>query len=415
MKALIVSISDIEGGAARAAFRLHKALLAENVDSRMLVQGKSCDDIRVVSELNKVKKSLNKLRPFLDSILIRFYKNRNQALFSPAYLPFSDIVKKINDLKPDIVHLHWICNGMLRIEDLVKIKAPIVWSLHDMWAFTGGCHYTEGCERYQSGCGNCKILGSNKVNDLSSRVFNRKQKTYLKLPYLTIVGLSRWMAKSAKGSSLLKNKKIINLPNPIDTNTFKPCDRDEVRKLWNLPLDKKMILFGAMGATSDPRKGFQELLRALSGIENNSNIELAVFGSSEPKNPPKFSFKTHYLGQLSDDVSLCSLYNAVDVVVLPSLQENLSNTIMESLSCATPVVAFDIGGNGDMIEHQKNGYLAKLFDTFDLAYGIEWVLDNLEYEKLCKNAREKVLREFDSKIVAKKYIELYQSILDDRL
>jgi Glycosyltransferase len=145
------------------------------------------------------------------------------------------------------------------------------------------------------------------------------------------------------------------------------------------------------------------------------DIELVVFGSSKPKNAPDFGFKTHYLGHLGDDVSLVTLYNAVDVVVVPSLQENLSNTIMESLSCGTPVVAFDVGGNRDMIEHMINGYLAKPFDPEDLAKGIEWVLNAPNYDELCKNAREKVVREFDSIVVAKKYVELYKELLNDNL
>lgn len=171
MKILIVNTSDIDGGAARAAYRLHKALITQGIDSQMLVQSKSSDDYRVVGENHKIRRILNKLRPFLDSIPIRFYKNRTKTLFSSSWLTFSSIVDKINEINPDIVHLHWICNGMIKIEDIARIKAPIVWSLHDMWAFTGGCHYDEECGRYEQECGNCKVLGSNKDNDLSKNVF----------------------------------------------------------------------------------------------------------------------------------------------------------------------------------------------------------------------------------------------------
>jgi len=181
-----------------------------------------------------------------------------------------------------------------------------------------------------------------------------------------------------------------------------------------LSKDKKLVLFGAVSATSDPRKGFKELSEALRKLKLR-DIELVVFGSSKPKDAPDFGFNTHYLGHLHDDVSLVTLYNAVDVTVVPSLQENLSNTIMESLSCGTPVVAFNIGGNSDMIEHKINGYLAKPYDTDDLAKGIEWILSSPNYNELCENARNKVLREFDSKVVVKKYIELYDKIISDRL
>jgi len=163
---------------------------------------------------------------------------------------------------------------------------------------------------------------------------------------------------------------------------------------------------------SDVNKGFKELSKALRRL-TSKDIEFVVFGSSQPQNAPDFGFKTHYLGHLHDDISLVTLYNAVDVMVVPSLQENLSNAIMESLSCGTPVVAFDIGGNPDMIEHQKNGYLARPYDSEDLAYGIDWVLNYENYDELCGNAREKVLKEFDSKVVAKKYIELYKQVISD--
>jgi glycosyltransferase involved in cell wall biosynthesis len=409
MKILIVNTFDISGGAARAAYRLHKALLSQGVDSQMLVQNKSSDDYTVISEANKIKKTLNKLRPFLDSIPVRFYKNRTKTLFSPSWFGFSDIVDKINKINPDIVHLHWIAAGMMKIEDIARIKAPIVWSLHDMWAFTGGCHYDEECGGYENECGNCKVLGSHKQIDLSKKVWLRKQKIFSKKD-MTIVGLSRWLNECSSNSALLKDKKHFNLPNPIDTNTFKHFDKQKARELWNLPQDKKLVLFGAMGAMSDPRKGFKELSEALHKL-TCKDIEFVVFGSSEPQVSQNFGFKTHYLGHLHDDVSLVTLYSAVDVMIVPSLQENLSNAIMESLACGTPVVAFDVGGNSDMIEHLKNGYLAKPFDTDDLANGIEWVLHVSDYEQLCKNAIEKVLKEFDSIVVAKKYIELYKDIL----
>ncbi len=196
----------------------------------------------------------------------------------------------------------------------------------------------------------------------------------------------------------------------MDANVFKPFDKNKSRDLWNLPEDKKLILFGAMSATSDTRKGFDKLSEALHQLENK-DIEFVVFGSNAPKESQNFGFKTHYVGTLVDEVSLITLYSAVDVMIVPSLQENLSNAIMESLACGTPVVGFDIGGNSDMIEHRTNGYLAKPFDTTDLKDGIEWILNYENYDELCTNAREKFLKEFDSLVVSKRYIELYEDIL----
>ncbi len=413
MKILIVNTQDISGGAARAAYRLHRALLKEGVDSNMLVQKKSSDDFTVLSKSGKVQRALSSLRPTLDILPTYFYKNRDRTLFSPAWLPFSFVVDEINKLNPDIVHLHWICGGLMKIEDIAKIKAPIVWSLHDNWAFTGGCHIMWECEKYKNRCGVCPRLGSSKERDLSRRVFERKEKSFSKIKSLTVVGLSRWLYEVSKSSRLLKGKEHVYLPNLIDTTLYKPFDKEKARELWNLTKDKKLILFGAMSAMSDINKGFKELYEALQ-LLSTKNIELVIFGSSKPKNPPKFPFHTHYLGHIHDDISLVTLYGSVDVMVVPSLQENLSNAIMEALSCSTPVVSFDVGGNSDMIEHKKNGYLSKPYEPYDLANGIEWVLEAPNYKELCKNAREKVLREFDSKVVAKRYIELYQEVLNEK-
>jgi glycosyltransferase involved in cell wall biosynthesis len=410
VKILIVTASDINGGAARATYRLHRALLDADIDSQLLVQTKTSDDYTVLASASKIQKGLAKLRPTLDALPVQFYKNRTKTLFSPSYLPSFGLADKINALTPDLVHLHWINGGMLRIEELDKINAPIIWSLHDMWAFTGGCHYDEGCEGYKIQCGNCKVLASDKESDLSRRIHNSKAKVFERLENLTIVGLSQWLANCAKSSQLLKNKRIVCLPNPIDTSIFSPFNKLKARELLNLPQDKKLILFGAMGATSDPRKGFIKLSSALQNMDLK-NTELVVFGSSKPQMAQGFKQKAHYLGQLHDDISLRVLYSAADVMVVPSLQENLSNAIMESMACGTPVVGFDIGGNGDLIDHQQNGYLAKPFDIDDLAKGIEVILNSKNYTELCQSARNKVLREFDSHIVADKYIGLYKQLI----
>lgn len=408
MKILIVNTLDIQGGAARAAYRLHKALLSEDVDSQMLVQSISSDDYTVLGPRTKFQKAMGKLRPYLDSIPVRRYPERTKNLFSPSWVPFAGLVDKINALNPDVVHLHWIAGGMMRIEDLAKIKTPIVWSLHDMWAFTGGCHYDEECAGYQKKCGVCPVLGSNKDKDLSRKVWLRKQAIFARFSNMTIIGLSKWLAECAASSSLFKNNPVVNLPNPIDTQTFSPFDKSGARRLLNLPLNKELILFGAMGATSDPRKGFKELTQALDHLP--SDYELVVFGSSEPQTPQGFKQKAHYLGHLHDDVSLRVLYSAADVMVVPSLQEAFGQTASESMSCGTPVVAFGATGLLDIVDHQINGYLAKPFDTQDLANGINWILQHSHPAQLAQAARDKVLLEFDSQVVAGKYIELYELV-----
>lgn len=399
MKILIVSSSDLNGGAARAAYRLHKALLNSGVDSFMLVQNKTSDDATVIGPEAKLLKLISHFRPALDSIPFSILKNNTSTPFSCAWLPSKGLIKKINEMNPDIVHLHWINSGMLKIEDVEKINAKIVWTLHDMWPFSGGWHYDEAS-------------ASSTQKKLDRLILKRKKKAYSRLEDITIVGVSRWIQKCAKESSLLYDKNIVNLPNPIDCITFSPSDKVYSRNVWRLPHDKKLILFGAMGATSDPRKGFDELVQALSKIKDD-NIELVVFGASAPKQELNVGFKVHYMGVLRDDVSLVTLYSAVDVMLVPSRQEAFGQTASEAMACGTPVVAFGHTGLLDIVDHKCNGYLAKPLDTQDLANGIDWILKNENYNDISSNARRKVVESFSNEVVSEQYESLYRKLLNN--
>ncbi|MFK8281202.1 glycosyltransferase family 4 protein [Capnocytophaga cynodegmi] len=415
MKILHINTTDIEGGAARAAYRLHKALLKMGIDSQMLVQTKNSDDNTIQTVYKtKLGKAYSLLRPFLDALPLKCYKNRTKTPFSPAWFPFSKVVDRINEFNPDVVHLHWICGGMLPIEDLAKIKKPIVWTLHDMWAFTGGEHIDEGQGHYLEKCGYSKVLGSKKENDLSRIGWNRKNKVYSKIDKLLIISPSEWMHNEAKRSSLLKNKIHYFLSNVIDTNLFKPLEKKVAKTLWGLPQDKKLILFGAMSSTSDPNKGYDLLLKAIK-LLNGHNIEIVVFGSSKPINEQSLSnYKITYVDRLYDDVSLVSLYNCADVMVVPSRQENLPQTVTESMACGVPVVAFNTTGIPTIIEHKVNGYLASPFSSEDLKNGIEWVLNNEDYEDLSKNARQRIINSFSSEALIPRYLDLYNKIINEK-
>ncbi len=410
MRILTVNSSDLEGGAARAAYRLHQGLLRIGLDSKVLVQSRSSDDPRVQGPSTPFAKAMSRLRPTLDLHPVKRYPNYGRKMFSPAWLPFGGLVDRINASDADVVHLHWITAGMLRLEDLARVEKPMVWSLHDMWAYTGGCHYDEGCDRWKSSCGACPILGSSSERDLSHKVFRRKLATYAKLKdRLTIVGLSRWMAECAQESTLLKDFRVEQLPNPIDTHVFKPVDRTEAKRILGLPTNKPLVLFGAVNATADPRKGFPHLSAALRALPKG-DIELAVFGASRPDQPPDLGHPIHYLGRFHDDVSLCLLYNAADVTVVPSLQENLSNTIVESLACGTPVAAFAIGGNGDMVEHGVNGVLVPAFDAEALAQGIHSTIRGAQHQALREQARRTALERFELVAVSERYHALYRTL-----
>jgi len=413
MKVLLLSSSDFIGGAARAAYRLHKGFEQLKIDTQMLVQVKSSDDASVVAPQTNLKKSAVALRPSLDYLPLRLYPQRDRTNFSTQWVPDS-IASRIKQLAPDIVNLHWVCDGFLQIETLAKLDRPIVWTLHDMWAFTGGCHYSQDCDRYTASCGNCPQLHSDQTCDLSRWIWSRKTKAWKNLN-LTIVTPSHWLAKCARTSSLFQGLPIEVIPYGIDLEQYKPIDRKLARSLLNLPQDKQLILFTAVQATSDRRKGFH-LLRAalehLNQLDRAAKAELLVVGAFQPSDSIELGLQTRYLGRLNDDVSLALTYAAADVFVAPSTQDNLPNTVMEAIACGTPCVAFNIGGMADLIDHQCNGYLAQPFQTEELAHGIAWILADPErHRRLAEAARQKAEQEFALEKQATRYVTLFQQVL----
>lgn len=414
MKVLLLSKFD-GGGAGRATYRLHQGLCRSGIDSQMLVQIQSTNDRTVLTPQTKLEKGIAKLGliSHLDALPLRLYSEREPVLYSLHWIP-DRIAPQINQLKSDIVNLHWIGQGYVQIETLAKIKQPLVWTLHDMWAFTGGCHYSQNCDRYTDSCGACPQLHSNKNWDLSRWVWQRKAKAWKNLN-LTLVTPSLWLAKCVNSSPIFHNLRVEVIPNGIDTETYQPVNKQVARKILNLPQDKKLILFGAFWGTKEIRKGFHLLEPGLQTLIEwgwQDQLELVIFGSSRLENSSQFRVKAHYLGSLKDDFSLALVYSAADVFVLPSTQDNLPNTVMEALACGTPCVAFNIGGMSDMIEHQQNGYLAKPFDIEELAQGIAWVLENQErHQKLGDRAREKADQEFTLALQAQRYLSLFTEIL----
>lgn len=413
MKPLLISRSDIEFGADRAAYRLHQGLHSMGVESQMLVQNKLTDDRSVICPLGNLGKKLVNFRETFDALPHKFYPEAPAAMFWPGWVP-DRIQSQVNPINPDVINLHWICRGYMQLETIAKLNKPVVWTFHDMWGFTGGCNYNEECDRYQESCGSCPQLNSNRDFDLSRWVWQRKAKAWKNLDW-TVVTPSRWMAECTRSSSLFREVRVEVIPNGIDTETYRPIDRTTARKFLKLPLDRQLILFGAVSATSDRRKGFHLLQPALQSLSQSGwhdKIELVVFGSSAPTQGLDLGFKSHYLGKLSDDISIALIYAAADVFVAPSVQDNLPNTVMEAIACGTPCVAFKIGGMPDMIEHQHNGYLASPYEIEDLARGIAWVLEHPErHEKLSHNAREKTEREFTQELQAHRYLSIFTEMV----
>ncbi len=412
MKVLLFSTSDIQGGAARAAYRLHQGLSQIGVNHQMLVQVKFSDAAAVVSPRPNLRRDFAKVRPALDALLLKLHPQREPIIFSPQWLP-DFVLPKVKQLAPDVINLHWVCEGGLQIETLAKLNRPLVWTLHDMWAFTGGCHYSQGCDRYTASCGSCPQLRSHREFDLSRWVWKRKAKAWKDLN-LAIVTPSRWLAECARCSSLFQGLPIHVIPYGIDLERYQPSDRALARQILKLPQDKQLILFTASQA-SDPRKGFSLLkgaLQHLIQIGSTTRVELLIVGTAQLDDMADLKLKTHYLGTLNDDISLALAYAAADVFVAPSTQDNLPNTVMEAIACGIPCVAFNIGGMPDMIDHQQNGYLAQPFQTEELAHGIAWMLEDADrHRQLAETARQKAEREFALKQQATRYAALFEKML----
>ncbi len=416
MKVIHLCVSDILGGASRAAYSLNKSLNDAGINSSMFVQKKFSNDNTVFpfvdSRINEFKYTI---RFLLDYLFIRFLTVKERGRFS---YPFSgvNIVEHPLIKETDILHLHWINQGFFSFKtlySLAKLNKPIVWTFHDMWAFTGGCHYSLDCEKYKSSCLECPALRLPGKNDFSHKIFSDKISLYNSLKF-SIVTCSNWLAGEVKKSFLLKNYNATVIPNTLNINVYKPIEKDTALSAFNLRGDKYYILFGTM-TVKDRRKGFYLLEESLIKLFKNNvslrnKIEIIVFGSANQELLSKIPFKTNFLGRINTDEKIALSYNCADVFVAPSIEDNLPNTVMESLACGTPVVAFNIGGMPDMIEHGKNGYLANPYSTDELSNGIDWILKGKsEGKNFLLSAREKVINNFAPEIVSKKYIKIYYS------
>lgn len=416
MKPLLISESDISGGAALAAYRLHKGLLARDIHSILLVQNKLSSDNTVIGPSSNFQKGIANLKISLDHLPKLIYTNRSDTVYHLQWFPCS-LAKKFNSFNPDLLHLHWICRAFVNVSTLARIKKPIIWTFHDMWPFTGGCHYAGDCEGYKHSCGSCPKLGSKFAKDISRWTLRRKKKLWKNIN-LYIVTPSKWMKSCVEQSSLFKNYPIDVIPNGIDLTLFRPISKRFARIKLGLPLNKKLILFGAIDATKSTRKGFQLLLSAMKSFshsEVHNKTELVIFGASNPRKPIDFGLNASYMGRLHDEISLSLVFSACDVFVAPSKEDNLPNTIMEAMACGTPCVAFSIGGIPEMVGHKINGYLAQPFSIEDLASGIKWIIeDDGRNNTLSASARNKVEANFDLGIVAKRYTSLYERILQNK-
>jgi glycosyltransferase involved in cell wall biosynthesis len=414
---LFVNTFEKIGGAARAAYRIFSEIRNRSIDAHylMLIKGDPSPDIsgRLHSPFGNFSRSfigvlgraLVRALTRLDRIPFCFYPRIGTVDFSPDFWP-NPLRIRLKRFRARLVHLHWVNAGLLGMEELGRLTCPIVWTLHDAWAFTGGCHYTRDCVGFKRYCGRCPQLGSQSENDYSQCLMRKKARVFNKLD-ITVVTPSRWLAEMAKQSSLFAGRRIEVIPNGLDTNVFKPVPRAAARERLGIPLDKPVVLFGAHSVT-DVRKGWDLLRDALS--RQKEPCTLLVFGDGEVVVEHAPHITVYQLGSVYDEARLALIYSAADVFVCPSREDNLPNTVAEALACGTPCAAFAVNGLPDMLEHQKTGWLAKPFDSAELAEGIGWLVEHPQPSELRQAAREKAVSDYSMRVMGDRYMALYEDV-----
>jgi len=408
---LHVVAGDLNQGAARGAYWLHKGLLEQNINSILLNNGKLTDsnfeNVVNINNFSKISRILNFIRARLDIYLKKIYSNPRKEIFSTGLFGFNFLNYKYYK-EADIIHLHWINGGFLDLKIINKINKPIIWTIRDMWPFTGGCHYTLDCIKYKTKCGNCLFLNSQKEKDLSSFLFKRKMVILNENP-ITFVGISNWISKKAMQSTILNGHKVQTIFNNIDSKAFKYYRKELAVLELGIKTDKKIILVGAINS-KNTWKGFHYLKDALNRLDRKKYCVL-TFGKINPSDFDKINLEITHFGFVNDDQLLSKIYSISDVYVTTATQEAFGKTVVEAMSCKTPVVCFDNSGPADLVDHQINGYLSKSFSSSEISKGIEWIVNNPNYTQICDNASAKVLKEFDNNVIAEKYVNLYKSKL----
>ena len=416
MRVLIVNTSERIGGAAIAAGRLMDALKNNGIKAKMLVREKQTDRISVTG----LKKNGWRVWQFSWERILIWKENqfRKHNLFAVDIANTGTDITSIPEFQEaDIIHLHWINQGMLSLNDIQKILQsgkPVVWTMHDMWPCTGICHHARECDKYHQECHHCPYIykgGSKK--DLSNQVFKKKKELYQLAP-ITFITCSQWLKGRAGQSALLNGHTIVDIPNPINTSLFKPQNTLVARNRMGLPTDKKLILFGSVKVT-DKRKGIDYFIESCKLLaethpELKEELGVVVYGKNSEQLKSLIPFQVFPLDFINSDKELVNVYNAVDLYVTPSLEENLPTTIMEAMACGVPCVGFNVGGIPEMIDHLHNGYVAEYKSAEDLANGVIWTLNESEYHTLSEEACRKAVSNYSESIIAKKYIDIFNKI-----
>ena len=416
MRILIVNTSERTGGAAVAASRLMEALCNYGVKAKMLVRDKETQSLTVSALPGQRRSQCHFLwERFVIWLHLHF---RRQHLFDIDIANTgTDITRLPEFQEADVIHLHWVNQGMLSLKNIRKILEsgkPVVWTMHDIWPATAICHLTLDCRHFENQCQQCRLLpGGGSVNDLAAQVWQRKQRM-LSGRHIHFVACSQWLAEEARHSALLQGQIVTSIPNPIDTHFYRPHDKQEARQLLGLPAEGPVVLFASQRVTNQ-YKGMNYLIAACQQLaaqhpELRATMTVAILGGHAEEIVGQMPFRTHALGYVNDEQRIVAVYNAADVFVLPSLSENLPNTIMEAMACGVPCVAFRVGGIPEEIDHRQNGYVANYQDSDDLAQGIWWTLFEADQESLRKACLQKVSHCYSQQSVANRYFELYEGL-----
>ena len=401
-----------------AANRLMEALNNNGVKAKMLVRDKTTDNLTVADIGDGMRQKWNFLWERW-CIFCRMHFSREHLFEVDIANAGSNITKTREFKEADVIHLSWVNQGMLSLKGIKKIidsGKPVVWTMHDFWPATAICHYPNDCKAYKTtGCSNCRYLpGGGSKHDLAHKIWKRKEHVW-RSRNIIFVTCSKWLAAEVKGSLLLTGKQVVSIPNPIDTREFRPTDKKEARMRLSLPLDRRLILFVSQRIT-DKRKGMDYMLQACGQLaksrpESKDDTAAVILGGHSEEYADRLPFDVYPIGYVSDHQKIIDVYNAADVFVLPSLEDNLPNTVMEAMACGVPCVGFSTGGVPEMIDHHRNGYVAAYKSSTDLADGIRWVLYEADYDELCRNAVHKVSTSYSQQSVALKYIEVYNQAI----